>query len=302
MLLVACRDDDGKLSVRLPGRGPATTAFTPVDGTVVVVTADMVCSAEQRAAAAGSEAECKSEETAAVAAALSPEAVLVAGDIQYERGSRAQFAEGYSVGAWAPLKPITYPSPGNHEYSTQDAAPYFATFGAAAGPGRRGWYSVEIGKWHVVSLNSNCRPAGGCGPGSPQEQWLRADLAAARAGGRECALAFFHHPRWTSGAHGSDASIEGLWAALAEHDVELTLAGHDHHYERFAPERGVRQFVVGTGGRSLYPTFGTEAGSEIRNSNTFGVLELRLGADEYSWEFHGIPGTTFTDSGREKCH
>ena len=285
--------------------GPGTSASTaaapseaPVDGNVVVVVGDLICNAAQEARAAGSEAQCKSEETAALAKSLSPDAVLLVGDIQYERGTRDEYAEGYERSSWASLESITHAAVGNHEYSSPGAAPYFAALGDAAGPDRRGYYRVRVGDWDVFALNSNCRPAGGCDPGSAQERWLRAELEASDAA---CSLAFFHHPRWTSGLHGSDASIEPLWAALADHDVEVALAGHDHHYERFAPERGVRQFVVGTGGRSLYPAFGAEKGTEVRNSQTFGVLELRLAAAAYSWKFHGIPGTTFTDTGRATC-
>jgi len=302
-LLTACRDENGKLTVRVPGtKTTPTGAPSPVRGEVVVVAGDLVCSAEQETAAAGSRAQCQSEATAALAKSVSPDAVLFPGDIQYDRGTKAEYAQVWAKSSWARFKSITYAAVGNHEYSTTDAAPYFATFGARAGPRDRGYYSADIGTWHVIALNSNCQPAGGCVPGSPQERWLRADLAAAAAAGRECTLAFWHHPRWSSGYHGSDESMEPLWAALADRDAELVVAGHDHHYERFAPKRGVRQFIAGTGGRSLYPTLGVERGSEIRESSTFGVLELRLGDGEYGWKFHGIGDATFTDSGREACH
>ncbi|MEY2468667.1 MAG: hypothetical protein QOF21_1365 [Actinomycetota bacterium] len=268
-----------------------------VNGSVVVAVGDVICSAEQQAIADGSSSECQSEATAAVAKSLSPNAVLLAGDIQYERGRSAEFADGYDTSAWASLKDVTHASPGNHEYSTPNAAPYFAEFGRP--PSGRSWYSFDVGGWHVISLNSNCTPAGGCGAGSPQETWLRADLAASSA---KCTLAFWHHPRWSSGLHGSDESMETLWADLADADAEVVIGGHDHHYERFAAERGVRQFVVGTGGRSLYPTFNSEQASEVQNSTTFGVLELKLGEDAYSWRFVPIQGRSFTDSGTTACH
>lgn len=299
----ACRDDNGSPTARQPQASSSTTrsvAADPVKGKVVVAVADLVCSDAQAEATRGSAARCRSEETAAVAKSLSPDAVLFAGDIQYDRGSKSEFAT-FERSGWASFKDITFPAPGNHEYATPNAAPYFDSFGARAGPRGRGYYSAEVGTWHVVSLNSNCKPAGGCTPGSPQEQWLRRDLAAAAEADRKCTVAFWHHARLSSGYHGPDESMEAIWAALADANADVVVVGHDHHYERFAPERGVRQFVAGTGGRSLYPTLGAARGSEVRNSATFGVLELRLGDGEYAWKFHGIPGTTFTDSGRDRC-
>ena len=150
---------------------------------------------------------------------------------------------------------------GNHEYGTGTAAAAIAYFGLP----RRGYYSYELGDWHVVVLNSNCRPAGGCGPGSPQQRWLAADL---REHPTRCAVAYMHHPRFSSGIHGSDPTIAALWTTLSRGGVDVVLAGHDHHYERFAPFEGIRSFVVGTGGRSLYPTLGrvSRPASVVRQS------------------------------------
>jgi hypothetical protein len=198
---------------------------------------------------------------------------------------------------------------GNHEYGTPGATAYFDYFGPAAGERGKGYYSYDLGTWHLVVLNSNCRPVGGCGPGSPQERWLRADLAKHHA---RCTLAYWHHPRFSSGWHGSDPSYQAFWQALSEHDADVVLVGHDHDYERFAPQtasgavdsrRGIREFVVGTGGGS-YREFPSRAAanSEIRNDKTFGVLRLVLGPSEYSWRFIPEAGKTFTDSGTASCH
>jgi len=160
----------------------------------------------------------------------------------------------------------------------------------------------------VVALNSNCTHVGGCQAGSDQERWLRADLAA---NGAKCTLAYMHHPRFSSGdEHGGSHAVDPLWRALADDRAELVLAGHEHNYERFAPqtassvldvERGVRQFVVGTGGRPLYSFGPPEPNSEARNDTTWGVLHLRLREGSYEWRFVGRPGSSFTDAGTGSC-
>jgi 3',5'-cyclic AMP phosphodiesterase CpdA len=189
------------------------------------------------------------------------------------------------------------------------AAGYFGYFGAVAGDPAQGWYSYDIGSWHVVVLNSNCARVGGCIAGSPQEQWLQADLAAHPAA---CTLAYWHHPRWSSGTnHGSNASVDAFWRDLYAAGVEVVLNGHEHNYERFAPqtpdgaadpESGIREFVVGTGGRSHYPMAAALPNSDVRNTDTFGVLALTLHADGYDWEFVPEAGQSFTDSGSGTCH
>lgn len=246
--------------------------------------------------AAGDVASCRSTGDEAVARLLDrlPGTIALLGDAVYERGSAAEFRRCFS---WARHKRRIRPAIGNHEYGTPRAAGYFGYFGAAAAP-PRGWYSYDLGSWHVVVLNTNCGPAGGCGTGSPQERWLRADLAAHPA---VCTLAYAHHPRLSSGLHGSDRTIQPLWRALAQHGVDVFLAAHDHHYERFAPVNGIRQFVVGTGGRSHYPVVRPHPRSQVRNWTTFGVLALTLEDGAYAWRFVPERGRRFGDAGRESC-
>ncbi len=230
-------------------------------------------------------------DTSALVEAQHPTAVLALGDIQYERGELQDFLAVYDK-SWGRFKKITHPTPGNHEYSTTGAGGYFAYWKV------KPWYSIDVGAWHIISLNSNCRSIGGCGPGSPMERWLRADLAAHPA---KCTLAFWHHPRWSSGLHGSDAGYDHLWSVLADSAADVVLSGHDHHYERFAPDRGIRQFVAGTGGRSLYPVVNREQGSEVVNDSAYGVLDLTLRPSGYDWEFVPAAASKFRDSGHTEC-
>jgi len=188
------------------------------------------------------------------------------------------------------------------------AAGYFGWFGDIAGDPATGWYSYDLGAWHVVVLNSNCAMVA-CGAGGAQDRWLRADLAAS---GARCTLAYWHHPRFSSGStHGSNLAMAPLWNALVELGADVALAGHEHQYERFAPlgpggavdpERGIRSFVVGTGGRSHYGFGAPLAGSVVRHTGTFGVLALTLAADGYDWRFVPQAGRTFSDAGSGQCH
>jgi alkaline phosphatase len=196
------------------------------------------------------------------------------------------------------------PAAGNHEYATGGAQGYFDYFGAAAGPRGRGYYSYELGAWHVVVLNANCKFVS-CAAGSRQERWLRRDLAAHR---RRCVLAYWHQPRFSSGPHGNTESVAPFWRALYAARAELVLNGHDHHYERFAPQtpaangdarRGIREFVVGSGGRSVYPTLLPRANSRVRLLR-FGVLELILRPGGYLWRFHAEGGAVL-DRGTATC-
>ena len=232
-----------------------------------------------------------------------PGTVFTAGDNAYENGSAENYAECYAP-SWGRHKSRTRPSPGNHEYFTAGASGYFGYFGSAAGDSDKGYYSYELGGWHVVMLNSNLN----VGTGSPQETWLRADLAANQA---RCTIAIFHHPRFSSGPHGSSAAMQSLWKALYDGGADVVVAGHDHLYERFAPQnadgqvdvaRGIRQFVVGTGGASAYAVVNPRPNSEVRNGGTRGVLKLTLYADRYEWKFVPVAGATFTDSGIASCH
>ena len=237
-----------------------------------------------------------------------PGTVAVLGDAAYERGSHEEFARCYEP-TWGRHRGRTRPAVGNHEYGTPGAAGYFDYFGSAAGERGKGWYSYDVGAWHVIALNSNCAQAGGCQAGSEQERWLRSDLAAHPA---KCTLAYMHHPRFSSGnLHGGSPGVEPLWRALHDYGAEVVLAGHDHDYERFAPQspggaldskRGVRQFVVGTGGRSLRRFGPPKPNSEARGNTALGVLHLRLRDGSYDWRFVAEPGKPFRDSGSDRCH
>ena len=245
--------------------------------------------------AAGDIASCRSsgdEQTAALVA-RTPGTVAVLGDAVYERGSTAEFRKCY---AWSRFRARTRAALGNHEYGTTGAAGAVAYFGLP----RTGYYSYELGSWHVVVLNSNCRPAGGCEHGSAQQRWLAEDLDGHDA---RCTLAYWHHPRFSSGIHGSDRTMAALWATLAAAGADVVLAGHDHHYERFAPLDGIRSFVVGTGGRSHYPYFRrlAQPRSVVANARTFGVLRLTLRPERYDWRFLPVAGSTFHDSGTGRC-
>ena len=233
--------------------------------------------------------------------------VFTLGDEAYENGTPKQFAHCYGP-TWGRFKARTRPVVGNHEYGTAFASGYFDYFGAAAGDPTKGYYSYDLGKWHVIVINSNCAQVGGCKVGSPQEQWLRQDLAGHPL---PCTVAMWHHPRYSSGEHGDDKSMHDVWKALYEANADVVLSGHDHDYERFAPQdadskadpaRGIREFVVGTGGRYEYNWSKIEANSEVHNNETFGVLKLTLHNDGYDWEFIPVEGQSFKDSGSAKCH
>ena len=269
---------------------PMTTTAPPVVATVVAA-GDLVCLPDSPV----TPAECQMEATAALTESLQPDVVLALGDLQYELG-RPQDYVAYEK-TWGRLKPITRPVIGNHEYAGGKAPGYFGYFGEAAHP-PDGWYSFDLGPWHVVVLNSVCGAVGGCDEASRQYAWLRADLEASPS---ECVLAAWHHPRWSSGIHHSDATMEPLWLLLAQHGGDLVLGGHDHHYERFAPDDGLVQVIVGTGGRSLYPAPFAEAGTVIRTASGFGVLQLELLADGYRGAFRPIPGFDFTDEFSGGC-
>jgi acid phosphatase type 7 len=197
-------------------------------------------------------------------------AVLPLGDNQYEVGSLAKFQQFYAP-TWGRLLAISHPVAGNHEYESDGASGYYSYFGAAAGDKTKGYYSFDIGSWHLIALNANCTAVGGCQAGSAQEKWLKADLAAHPT---MCTLAYWHQPRFSSALHGNNADTDTFWQDLYQAGAELVLNGHDHDYERFAPQtpqaiadpkRGIREFVVGTGGRSLYPFMTTQPNSEVQN-------------------------------------
>lgn len=264
--------------------------------------------------AAGDIAYCKNmsvadsgaAKTAAVIAAglaIDKDAVAITlGDNTYPNGRPLEFSGCYDP-TWGQFKARTLPSPGNHDYNTEGAAGYYDYFGDAAGPGRRGYYSVDLGKWHLVSLNSNLDGA----EHQAQLDWLKVDLAQNKT---QCTLAYWHHPLFSSGGHGNNVHMQDVWSMLHTADADLVLVGHDHDYERFAPQdadgarddkRGIRQFVVGTGGAKLTMVGFRKANSEISYSATHGVLKLDLKDSWYEWEFLTVAGE-FTDRGVGLCH
>jgi acid phosphatase type 7 len=235
--------------------------------------------------------------------------VLTLGDNVYENGTAKEFAECYDP-TWGQVKFRTNPVPGNHEYHTEEAEGYFDYFGEAVGEAGEGYYSYNLGEWHVVALNSNCEEIG-CEASSPQIRWLKADLAANED--KACTLAYFHQPLFTSGLHRPGApEVKPIWEALYAEGTDVVLNGHDHNYQRFAPqdpngkadpERGIREFVVGTGGASLYPIESPLENSVVNIDDNFGVLKLRLEEGRYEWRFVAVEdGSTSADSGSAKCH
>ena len=299
-----------------PTSTPAATV-APAHDPLIAAAGDAVCGPTRTPAT-----PCKYLETSDLMLAQDAEerlaAVLPLGDLQYEYGLYEDFLTFYDP-TWGRLKSISRPSPGNHEYETGSAAGYFDYWNGRnvangpAGPRDRGYYSFDIGSWHLISLNSNCNFVGGCGAGSSQERWLRADLAA---NPRPCTLAYWHHPRFSSGPSAAlpPATLERyipFWQALWDYGADVVLVAHDHMYERFAPQnaagqlderRGLRQFMVGTGGRNLY-VFGTpQPNSQERFRDDFGVLFLRLSPQGYRWMFTPIGNSRFLDIGSGECH
>jgi hypothetical protein len=230
---------------------------------------------------------------------INPARVLTLGDNAYYDGTLSEFTSYYDPN-WGRFKAKTSPAPGNHEYNTPNGQGYFDYFGAQV-PGP--YYSYDLGSWHLISLNGEI----GVSAGSAQEQWLKADLAAHP---NQCTLAYWHEPRFSSGSeHGSDTSVDAFWRDLYAAGADVVLNGHDHDYERFAPQNpsgvadpaGIREFVVGTGGYNLRSFAGIAANSAVRNATTFGVLKLTLRPGSYDWQFVPVAGSTFTDSGSGTC-
>ena len=260
----------------------------------------------------GTERNCAQKRTSDLLLTLDPDAVLTIGDAQYNNGLLPDFEASYDP-SWGRVKDITRPVIGNHEYFGEGTGyfDYFngpGVFTGPAGDRDKGYYSYDLGSWHLIALNSVCSRIGGCGPASPQARWLEADLAAHP---NACTLAYWHHPVFTSSS-GGWSSFRPVYRVLYEAGVELALTGHAHEYERFAPQDyngdgdpgfGVREFVVGTGGKSLNPGPLTPApNAEVVDASTFGVLALTLHDGAYSWRFVGTPGGTLTDSGTATCH
>lgn len=282
-----------------PSAEPSASPLGPV--TAVLVGAGDIADCDNR----------PSGESAAAATALLvdkiPGTVFTAGDAAYEIGSPANFAACYDP-TWGIFKDRTLlPATGNHEYKTPGATGYFDYFGSAAGTPGQGWYSTDLGGWHIVVLNANCTIVG-CGAGSPQLDWLSADLAAHPAA---CTLAIWHQPRFSSGFHRDDTAVSPFWDVLAAAHADLIVNGHDHDYERFAPQdpsgrldpvNGIREIVAGTGGATLRAFVTILPNREVASDTTQGVLVLTLHAGGYDWRFEPIAGETFTDSGSAACH
>jgi hypothetical protein len=274
-----------------PGGGPDVSIDAAVSGT----TATLVT--------AGDIATCSTRDGDAATAKLVdaiPGTVAALGDNAYPDGSASNY-RCYDA-TWGRFKSRTRPIPGNHEYHASGAAPYFSYYGSRAGTAGKGWYSYDLGNWHIVALNSEKSL-------SEQATWLKADLAAHR---NKCTLAYWHQPLYTSGsAHGPYTASRPLFKILYDAGAEVVLGGHNHNYERFAPQnadgradatRGVRQFVVGTGGAELRGFGSAKPNSEKRYSSGYGVLKLTLSDGRYDWKFVSVAGKTYTDSGSGTCH
>lgn len=289
-----------------PNSTPAPTQPPSTGDPVIAAAGDIACGVGSTGAA------CKQVATAAIISAINPVAVLPLGDDQYEAGALSDFQNYYNP-SWGKFKSITYPSVGNHEYLTTGASGYFDYFngvGNSTGPAgdrSKGYYAFNVDTWRFYALNSNCSSAGGCQAGSSQETWLRADL---KSNPHQCVIAYFHHPLYTSGSRATPA-VAPLYQALYDNNAELILNGHEHNYERFAPQdakgnldaaKGVREFVVGTGGRNFTQFVSNAKNSEIKNDATFGVLKLVLHPSSYDFTFIPIAGSSFTDQGTGACH
>ena len=254
---------------------------------------------------------CRHDSVARLAVGLRPDLVLGLGDYQHETQTAAAYRDVYEP-SWGRLRDITVPVFGNQEYTVANARTFVDYFGDRV-VDERGYWSQEVGSWHLVVLNSNCASVGGCGDGSAQQQWLETDLAGAHG----CVLAAWHHPRWSNGIGGPNERTGALFRTLYRHGVELVLSGHDADYERFGPldpdgrrdANGVRQFVVGTGGQARYrptpadtPWRGkiTAPGSEFADYDHHGVLELELRPGRWRWSFHTIDADV-VDQGEGSC-
>lgn len=289
-----------------PSPSPVPTPVSTPNFPVIMAAGDISCDS------ATPQLPCKSKETSDLIlserALRSAVVALPLGDLQYESGTLAEFNKNYQA-TWGRLNDFVHPAVGNHEYETRGAAGYFDYFGnrgITVGARTEGWYSFNIGEWHFISLNSNCSQIGGCGPGSAQFRFLQNDLLQSK---QTCTVAYMHHPFLSSGQNGSSPELLPLMRLLYESRVDIVLAGHDHTYERFnliTPEqvpdatRGLRMFVVGTGGRDLYQFTRVLPNSAVRGNEMFGALRIVMKDGSYDWAFVTIAGIT-TDSGSSAC-
>jgi Tol biopolymer transport system component len=322
--LYVIRSGDGRGLKRLAAAGADARAvdWQPRGGDPVVAAAgDIACDPDLGpfSTGLGTRTACHMLQTSDLLMKMDLSTVIPLGDLQYEDGTLDKFQRSFGL-TWGRLKAQMRPVVGNHEYRMPGAAGYFDYFngpGVAdgpAGPRDKGYYSYDVDTWHVVTLNSQCSdPTPGnpythdCDAGSPQEQWLRDDVARHPA---RCTLAVWHHPLFSSGIEARNDHVRPLFQALYEAGVDVLLTGHDHGYERFAPmdavgnrdgALGVRQFVVGSGGKNHQPVRAAQPNSEVRNGDSFGVLELDLRPTAYRWQFVA-DGGTFTDAGANSCH
>jgi hypothetical protein len=282
-----------------PGGGSGTPAAT----TTPTSTGDPVLVGAGDIAVCGANGD---EDTAALLDATAG-TVFTAGDNAYESGSARDFAQCYEP-SWGRHRARTRPAPGNHDWETDGLKGYFDYFGAAAqGPDGSSWYSYDLGTWHIIVLDSVCHKVGGCDGTSPQGRWLAADLAVSNAA---CTMAIFHHPRFSSGEHGDQVAVDAFWRPLYAAGVDVIVNGHDHNYERFAPQdpdgkadttRGIREFVVGSGGGELRSFVRQAANSDMRIANGYGVIAFTLHEGAYDWVFT-VAGADFQDTGRQSCH
>jgi len=303
--------------------GPSSEVAPATGSPLIAAAGDIACDPTSPSFrnGAGTAMSCKELAVSNLVIAQHPTAVVTLGDTQYECGDASAFQASFGP-SWGRLKPIIHPAIGNHEYGKacrrNDPRPYFGYFGAAAGS--KGWYSYDIGTWHIVALNSECSygegtyAVGGCATGSPQETWLKHDLATHR---NACTLAYWHEPRFSSGEHGDAVQMSTIWNDLAAAHADVVLSGHNHDYERFdpigvTPEKqtqpaldpaGIREFVAGTGGRNLYAfTNPPLNGEKVRSNSAFGALLLSLQPKGYSWRFLPLNGSGPTDEGSGSCH
>jgi hypothetical protein len=299
------------------GSKPAASGSTVAGQTPAGTTNEGGASSLQNATAtvlaAGDIAECDhqgDEATARILARYPQATVLTLGDNAYQHGTPAEFKNCYAP-SWGKFKDRTRPATGNHDEATKNAQGYWDFFGPRGGPYDQYYYGYDLGAWHLVVLNSDCWRVGGCDPGDPQIQWARSDLGTHRT---RCTLAYWHRPPFTSGRYGlpkDTTRVMPLWRTLYDKGVDVLLVGHDHDFERFVPmdangrpdPRGVREFVVGTGGGNLRafknPPLPTTA---VRSDSTWGVLRLTLSPGRYAWRFLPVSGGGFTDAGAGTCH
>ncbi len=305
----------------LPGsidRSQAPQSAAAASDPVIAAAGDIACDPADAnfANGSGNPNACRQKYTSDLLVNAGLSAVLDLGDNQYFCGGYAAFQQSYDL-SWGRVKSITHPSVGNHEYLTaggtgcditnEAAAGYFKYFGSAAGTPGQGYYSFDIGAWHIIALNSNCGDIGGCGSSSAEYQWLQSDLASHT---NLCTLAYWHIPLFSSGGRAA-INTQALWNLLYSKNADLILNGHDHIYERFAPQdpnavadpsRGIREFIVGTGGANHTAIAQIAANSEVRNVNTYGVLKLTLHPTSYDWKFEHDSAGSFSDSGTDVCH